>query len=32
MDALEFLAWGLLGVHFSAILWIDSVFKWMFRK
>ena len=27
MDALEFLAWGLLGVLYSAIIWVESVIK-----
>lgn len=31
-DFLEFIAWGLLATHFSAILWIDSVMKKVLGK
>jgi hypothetical protein len=32
MDTLEFIAWGLLGVFYSAILWVDALIAKVFKK
>ena len=32
MDTLEFIAWGLLGVVYSAILWVEALIAKVLKK